>query len=487
MSTSEQHPDYALYYDRWVKCRDCYKGEDSVKAKGYTYLPYTYSMYLDGVTSEDPNAKGKIKYRNYLARAQFHNYTKGAVDFYLGLLWHKDPKIELPAKMEPLRESITRKREGINSLLLSIQQEILITGRCGLLADLEKEASVTDLPYVQIYKTEAITNWDDGRKAYGRNTLNLVVLDETHPKRNSTFGWEENRQYRYLVLGDAVPNETTGDYKYGVFEDDESFDENQLQTAMYRGNKLDFIPFVFVNVTNLEACPELPPLERLVDKDLAIYLGEADYRMILHEQNDPTLTITGMHPPGPTENSEVRVGSGATLWLANPEAKAMYVCAPGDSLAEHRNALENAHREASLMSGSLTDSRTNEAESGDAMQKRMDTKTVSLTKVANTAGLALQTVLRHIAVWVGANPEEVIVTPNTEFGFKALAAKDIVDLQTGKMLGAPISTESIHDQMGKAGFTSLTYEEELAKIGEETPLVEPPDQGNSGNESNGSG
>ena len=34
----EGHPQFEEYYDIFVKCRDCYSGEDQIKKKGEDYL-----------------------------------------------------------------------------------------------------------------------------------------------------------------------------------------------------------------------------------------------------------------------------------------------------------------------------------------------------------------------------------------------------------------------------------------------------------------
>jgi hypothetical protein len=47
-----------------------------------------------------------------------------------------------------------------------------------------------------------------------------------------------------------------------------------------------------------------------------------------------------------------------------------------------------------------------------------------------------------------------------------------VDLQTFKNAGGPLSDQSLHDNVRKAGLTSKTYEEENEAIDEEEPRID---------------
>lgn len=487
MTIWNQHPRYQTFLDDWVLCRDSVKGERAVKYRNTVYLPATHSMREDGYPNV--NSKGWCDYHGYVERSVFYSFTGEAVKTYLGMLWTEDAEIQLPSKMEDMRENMTRKGESALQLLRNMHEEMLTTGRLGLLADMPKSKTgrgTTGEPtkYITLYKAETIVNWDEGEKDQViRDSLNLVVLDESGYRRNSDFTWEKRLEYRVLQLGDLQKNEESGEgavYSQGLFTDNQAFDPLVMDAPTYRGKTLDHIPFVFVNSKDTVPEPDEPPLLSLARLDMTIYRTEADYRQTLFMQGQYTLVITGAGN-GVDSTSEggenttrkpIRTGAGAVIELVNPAADAKYIGIEGVALPEQREALQNDKRRAEVLSGSLTDTRSNEKESGDAMATRIAGQTASLTSIALTAASALQQSLRSIATWMGLDPEEVIVTANRKFAITKLTPKDLLDLQSFKVAGGPIDDEDVHTNGRRSGFISKSYEDTLEGIANEEPRID---------------
>jgi hypothetical protein len=110
-------------------------------------------------------------------------------------------------------------------------------------------------------------------------------------------------------------------------------------------------------------------------------------------------------------------------------------------------------------------------ESGDALKIRVAARTATLNQIALAGAFGLQATLRHIATWMGLDPENVVVTPNLDFVDDALDSKTLVEYMTSKAMGAPLSLRSIHKQMEERDLTELTFEEELAEIALEEDLA----------------
>ena len=166
----------------------------------------------------------------------------------------------------------------------------------------------------------------------------------------------------------------------------------------------------------------------------------------------------------PTVNNEgesVRTGAGAVLDLS-VGGDAKYIGVNSQGLAEERQALDADHRRAEEIALKLLDKKS--SESGEALIARKDSQTASITQIAKTSCAALETILKMMAEWMSLNPDEVIVTPFTEFGDTTITAKDVADMRTAKTMGAPISNETIHERMREGGLTDKTYDEELAAI-----------------------
>jgi hypothetical protein len=448
MTISSKHPYYSTFLADWSLCRDAYRGERVIKDKGQTYLPPTSGQVADGMNNIE--ALGRKSYEAYKLRAVFPDHVKLAVETLIGMMWGKPPTIKLPEAMEPMREKITASGEGMNQLLRRINEQQLVVGRLGLLLDIPTLAVTPkdQLPYVAMYSAESIINWDDG--AIGEvdfSSLNLVVLDESEFERDQ-FTWALQNKYRILKLGDLEANEAVAPYSVATVTDEKTMpaEENFTQPNL-RGKTLDKIPFTIINSKDIVATPDDPPLLGLARLAIAIYRGEADYRQSLFLQGQDTLVIIGA---GGGDDEKTRVGAGAVINLGQG-GDAKFIGVKSDGLAEQRQALENDKIQASIKAGQMIDGKSNSRESGDALKTRIAAQTATLNQIALSGAEGLQT--------------------NLDFANQEMDGRTLVDIMTAKQLGAPLSNESIHKLLQNKDMTEMTYEDELAEIEDEAPLI----------------
>lgn len=464
MALDSVNPAYSEFSEKWDKLRDCHKGEDAIKDKGVQYLPPTPGHLIDGM---NPGDRGYKNYQAYKMRALFPSYVEEAVNEMVGAMHQKPPIIELPPALQPLIDRATLNGESLNLLLRRINEAQLITGRIGLMLDLpEGKSSAPVIPHIATYDTETIINWDDGMRGNPPvQTLNLVVLNETEPERQTEFEWKEVQKYRVLILGQPDENETTGRYRQGVFRETTSFNTLEMIEPSVRGQFLEELPFVFVNATDLLPQPMNPPLLKLANLCLAIYRGEADYRMNLFMQAQDTLVVIGGD-----DDDEYRVGAGASINVGlGGDAKFIGVNSSG--LSEQREALQNDRSVAGGMAGQLLDTTSRLKESGEALQTRVAAQTVTLHQVALTGAEGLQKILRIAAKWVGADPNAVRVTANVDFVGAKLSPAAYLQLAQAKESGLPLSSESIHARLKKDEYTVKEFEEEIKLLAEERANV----------------
>lgn len=487
------HPEYDAMRGDWIVMRDFYRGASAVKRKTTEYLPPTKGMLLDGMgtsrTERDATGKqvnvGQEAYNAYLRRAVFPEYVQEAVEHYLGIMHSKPATITVPKLLEPLLTASTAHGEPIDLLLRRINEEQLVSGRLGLLADLPIMASQDALPYIALYVAETVRNWDDGEMNEGNSRLNLVVLDESGYKRKDVFEWEHWTKYRVLMLGAPAANEAEGTapYRQGAFEatGTPTFVETAMIEPAYKGSKIDFIPFVFINTKDITPTPDKPPLRALSRECETIYMAEADYRQNLFMQGQDTLVTIGDRakvvndPTQLTAEGPVRVGAGSMIAMEqNGDAK--YIGVGAEGLGEQRTALENDRRRAEVIAGKLSIDKQQGDESGEALKTRVGAQTASLHQIAKSGAAGLEAMLKMIARWMGANESEVSVVPNLKFADLTITGRSIVELMSAKGMGAPISQRTIHNRMVDGGVTDLTLEEELEEIQGELPLVDPADE-----------
>lgn len=481
---ANQHPEYACRLPDWRQMRDTWSGQRAVKNRGQCYLPATSGMEEDWASG-----KGVKAYNAYLMRALFHSFVSDAVDCMLGMMWNKPPTYEIPKELEYLLPKASTSGEGLKELHRSINRQQLVTGRLGLLVDLPGNVSDPQ-PYIAPYIGESIINWDAGFRGETQvETTNLVVLDESGPKRINLFGWEDRVQYRVLMLGDPEGNEAKGVYRYGVFGQDGKtvvpFDFAQMQAATSRGATFDHIPWVFINANSTLSSPCDPPLLGLSDLCLAIYRLEADYRQALFMQTQDTLFTKGFTDQF---DKPLRTGAGGRIHAQSDKGDAKYIGVASQGLPELRTARENDLKMAASKAGELMDASSRARESGTALEMRIGSKTSTAMEIAISAGEGLQKVLRDVAQWKGLkNLDSIIVKPNFEFASREFQAMEFKTLIESKLLGAPISLEAIHKYSQERGgpgkdldFKSLMAQIESEGILEQTlaPKITPVEQAN---------
>lgn len=474
MAIDSKQPLYSEFEPDWELMRDTRRGQRHIKDQGVKYLPPTPGQVLDGMESKQI---GLANYQAYKLRAQFPDFVQEAVRGLLGVMNNKPATIELPTAMEDMRESVTPDMESLQDLLMRMNEEQLTTGRLGLMLDVPTGAPAGVLPYVVLYTAEDVINWDSGNIGNDNVTrsLNLVVLDETDQRRVDDFEWEVKQQYRVLVLGDVKDNENDNEgfaYRVGVFEEDQNFSEGALIVPSIAGNTLEEIPFVFCNTTDIVPEPENPPLLGLANLSVSVYRSEADYRQSLFMQGQDTLVIIGGTLDRNTGDNDgdgtTKVGAGAKIEV-ELQGDAKYIGVASEGLPEMRTALENDRENASSQGAQILNTTGGEAESGEALRIRVSARTATLNQIALTAATALQTILRIAAEWIGANPEEVIVTPNLDFTDQSIDGQTLVAFMTAKQLGFPISKQSLHRLAQMRDLTELEFEEEVDLIEQEEP------------------
>ncbi len=485
MGVDSKHPLFSEHEEEWSQMRDTYKGERIVKEAGFKYLPATSGMIADGAGT-DSNSDGWKAYSAYRLRSRYPGLVKEAVAAMLGVMHNKPPTIELPAALEPLRLNATLRNESLDMLLMRINLEQLIMGRTGLLADVIDAGDLSGQFYISLYQGEHIINWDEGQRSRDltessddRNisvdeetvepqNLNFVSLNESGFERIQQFEWKQVNKYRVLILGDTLENEPLGEgvYRVGVFRDNQfSFNEEQMEEVSVNGNTTDEIPFVFINTKDIVPEPDEPPLLGLSNLTLTIYRGEADYRQALFMQGQDTLVVIGS-----PEDKQYRVGANTSINIPNTAGDAKYVGVDSNGLPEMRSSLENDYRRGETKAGQMLQETSRMAESGEALKVRVSARTSTLNQVAMTGAYGLEQLLKKMARWIGADPEEVVVRPNLDFVDDELSGRTLVEYMTAKSLGATFSLESIHQLMQDRGLTEKTFDEEIAAIESEAAL-----------------
>jgi hypothetical protein len=466
---TQTHPEYDCKIQKWYRCRDVMEGQDAVKCRngGLDYLPPTAGMFLDGM---HPGELGYYNYQNYKKRSLFYGYYAEGVDLALGMLWNKSPVIEglKGTPLEYLETKATHEGESIERLLYRVNEAQISTGRIGLLADMPAGATGGDQPYISMYNELSIINWDAGFAGeLATESLNLVVLNESGPRRYTAFEWKDCEQYRVLSLGDLEANESDGLYRQGIFSNDSgspAFDNTLMFAPNIRERTLNEIPFVFINANSSTSCPQDPPMLSLADLVLHLYRLQADYSAELHGQAGATLVTKGIVKQPGDEKKPQRLGAGGCVDLGSQkDADAFYLELSGKGLPALEAAVESAKSLCRERSGEVVDQSSRGRESGNSLEQRISVRTATLHSIAQHAAEGVTRLLKIMARWVGMDDDAIAkirIIPNTVFAKPSFSGIELKALAESKLLGGVILPyQVVHQWMVARGLTTLSFEE----------------------------
>ena len=456
MPVNSTHPDYDANLFKWQRCRDCRSGGDAVKARKQAYLPALES------TSADP-----ARYKTYLNRAVFYNATARTISGLSGTVFRKDPSIVSPDALLPALQDITLTHVPLASFALSSFEEILTTGRYGVLVDLPAAEDVPEehaadiRPYWVPYRAEQIINWRTA-SLNGRLVLTLLVLKELveEPDQHDEFVPKVLTQYRVLRL---APD----GYEVQLYRQVGS-DPNAVEVLgptrqpVRRGERLAFIPFYLAGPTSVTADVAAPPLLDLVDVNLSHYRTSADLEHGRHYTALPTPYVAGVPP-----TTQLEIGSGSAWVFSDPQAHAGMVEFTGSGLQALERAMATKEAQMAVLGARLLESQKPSVESSDTLRTRQNGEQSVLRTMAGTLSQVLTMALRTTVWWMGLDipDEECHATLNTEFFSLRLSGDEATALVTLWQAGG-ISFDTLYWNLERGEWTKpgVTIEQERQLI-----------------------
>lgn len=451
MAVDSKHPLWELFNPIWTTMRDAEAGEEAVKDKNEEYLPKPsgFNGQADG---------GSKMYEAYKKRAQFPDILQPTLAGMVGVIHRVDANVTGLEEGKPLAymwEKCTRDDQlPLEVFHRRITSEILLMGRYSIFTDVPSgdDPNVNwevGLPYFVGYGAEQLINWSEFER-------DLYVLDESRKVRgNDEFAWEDEKRFRVL-------RRKNGAYTVQVFAGEQVETGGPLISPMARAAKtIQEIPLVVVGPRELSSrIVEQPPLKGVAKASMAIYRLDADYRHQLFNTGQETLFVIG------SEDTPKVVGSGVVIGLPI-DGSAMYVGPKGIGISAHRQAIMDARQDANAAGVKLFDTQS-KAESGEALRLRSSAQTATLTSIAQTSAAALERALRYAAVFVGQDPEEIVVKPNLQFVDTKMSPQEAGELVTVWQSGA-ISKQTLYEnlQKGEIASSERTFEEEQELISQE--------------------
>ncbi|MCB2186272.1 MAG: DUF4055 domain-containing protein [Deltaproteobacteria bacterium] len=466
MPIDTTHPEYDARVNLWSKCRDVVEGEEAVKAAGETYLPKL------------SRSQDQRKYDSYKYRAVFFDATSRTVEGLTGAPVRKEPVIKLPEALADL--------VGKDDLKKAVR-ELLITGRLGLLVDMDDAG--TGLPYLTAYKAEQITTWRADQ--WGDPSL-VVLREEREDNPDDPFDMSKEVIFRELALASAMGEgaEPAGKiYQVRVWVKNKADQKWMVESTLVplrQGKPLERIPFICFGPSGLGFEAAKPPILGLVNANLGHYRQEADYRHAMHHTALPTPCVKGIPKPMPGLDGKpaaapvYEIGSG-TAWVLEEGGDAWYLEFTGHGLSDMKESLAALEQRMAVLGARLIEGQRTGVEAAETARIRQAGEVSALIAVTSSVSLAYTAAAKQAAWWAGSPEGDVEVTLNEDFVGSRLSDTD-ADVLLRAVQAGQISFDTFwyNLQQGEIAPDGRTAEEEQTLIENQNPRLEgqPLDLGN---------
>jgi hypothetical protein len=427
---------YDEYSPLWKKVRDSVKGHDHIQSKGDEYLPK-----LSG--QEDDS------YAKYLKAALFYNATGRTYKAYKGMIFRKDPVVNLDV-MEDFLDDCTLSGKSVPEFTQDVTSEELQVSRVGILVDHpprpSERLSQADAerrghrPYLVMFKAEDILKVKTDRIG-NRTVLSMVRLrqhvevpgedefDQRIEERIQVLDLDPDRNYIYRIRIFKKVNEDERKKDDSKTEYEEDTDLRRYPTM--NGEYIKEIPFYMTGGYDFRE----PHLIDLANVNLSHYVAYADHRKGLSWTTRPQPTATGIRD---TEIESLTMG-GEEIWYSeNSEAQFDMLEYSGSGLTASEKNLEKLEEQMATLGARMLMPEAQTAETATEFVIKKQGENSSLAEVSKLVSKALQAAIRFAARWSGVNDEtikDIDVEVNTDFLPVSATPDDLIKMiqavQTG--------------------------------------------------------
>ena len=492
MGVSYKHPDYKIRQDDWQMIADGIEGQRVVKSKKEEYLPSPPGISA-GTNAFLASGKREsaLPYYFYLSFAEFPEVLGPILESWQSMVHAKLPKFRLGG-LSYLENEATPTGDSLFQVWQDATEMVFRTGRVVFLTEIMPDDSLK----LCLYPADSLINWRE-RDAYDGGGANMLVFQEFEDVTPEITSSDSSRlqspngvvledqssedefklsrvlYYRELRL---IPETDGGTpiYQYRLWEMDRATDDGiqygsatpklvqDWDRVLYLGQPLDSIPATICNSTRMGFDFSPIPMLPFTREAFAAYRLSADYYRSLYYKSDPQAYVTGVDP----REIPTHIG-GDTIWgFTNPSAKAEYLDIDGNGIPLLKAAIDDKLARINSESGRFLSDRR-DAESGEAIRRRNNDRTLTIRNVVTQTANALEFHLRSMALMLNQNPETLYFRPDLDFSEPRMSADDLLRITQSKEQGAPISNMTLHALMASGGMTELTYEEEMALIEED--------------------
>lgn len=456
-SVETKNANYQAYQEKWQKMRHLFGGDESLKANSKRYIPM-----LNGQTEE--------QYREVINRESVENYTKKTAQGMTGLIFSKAPQVEVGSKITLIQDNIDLSKNNIVDLAQTTVNEVTAVGRCGLLVDMQsyntQGMSVAEVerlnlrPYMKLYTTESILNWDY-KLINNQNELSLLVLKEQYIEYKNEFEKEFKIRYRVYSLDE------NGYCKVRLMNEDDELLEPEIYPMM-NGKNLDFIPFIPINAEDVSIEPVNPPLLDIANINLSHWYLSVERRNALHYVGFPSIYGTGIQK---REDDEIKLGAGTINIFDNPQAKLDFLQLSAEGMGSVEKALEEKKQAMLALGARLLAPESSSQISENTMQMKTAGSRAVIIQLADTISRGIEKALTIMAMWLN-DTGDIVFKLNTDYNLNEMDAQLMNSIVTASQVGL-LRKEDVFNAFKKGEIIddNVTFEEWLNGLETQSPLI----------------
>lgn len=414
---SDALPDYELI-------RDCVKGQRQIKSKGKKYLP-------DPDEGETDETERVARYKAYLMRSVFYGVTGRTLRGLVGLVFDKDPAIEIPDLLKPVKEDATGSGTTLDQQAQAALSDVVALGRAGILTDYPRTAAPTSRkdalfgnvrPTITRYEPEQIINWRT-RTVGAKVLLSLVVLKESYVVEDDGYAETSGTQHRVLRLT------TDGIYTVELHRDTEQAGVPQVEAFTPqdgKGQPLREIPFSFIGAEDNDPDMDRSPLLDIAELNIAHFRNSADYEESVFIVGQPTPVLGGLTKQWVEEalKGRVRLGSRSAIPLPVGGSAELLQAQPNTMAME---AMKHKEDQMIALGAKLLENSGTQQTATEATQDNVMDNSV-LGTCARNVSMAYRKALNWAWLYMTGevvdDPEVIDYELNTDFAARTLTAQD---------------------------------------------------------------
>ncbi len=456
MPVSQTEPSYEKNVSIWELTRDAAKGVTLEAAK----------KYIPRRSHEDQD-----KYYQRIQKAIYTNFTGRTREGLKGAIFRLPPRIELPPDMEFMLDNADGAGQSIEQIAKLATDEVLETGRFGLLADYpsvdenltaEQVRRMELQPHIATYTAESIINWHVHVRN-GKRHLGMVVLKENTPVHYDEFTWDYEDRYRVLRMNDS--------YEYTQQLYDEAGDPVTEEVVVRGASGLAFehIPFCFIGSRDNLPDIDEPVLYDIARINIGHFRNSADYENNLSIHGGGTLVVStdmspeafqSLNPGGVTvgENSGLILSEGGRAELLQLNASSAM-----------RSEME--HKEHMMVQiGAKIITKTGQRTAEEARMQATSENSMLDTLVGNI-NEAFQKVLEDCRSFITTTDSDLIFELNSDFWQDSITATEIIAMIQGNDAGVMPKIDIVRRLMDAGWIQSEGNAEDiLSDINQESPI-----------------